>query len=149
MLNLKLLIRIILLLPSLLLAQGCQSTVAETQEQQQVYEQAKQWYLQGDLLTAEQQLNRLHLRQLDTPQSWRLLGNIQFRQQRLAAAEQAYQQALRYDANDRLSWHNLALVRLRQTTATLMQARAELGELSAGDAVLLDQLLKLQRVALP
>jgi predicted Zn-dependent protease len=123
--------------------------VAETQEQQQVYEQAKQWYLQGDLLTAEQQLNRLHLRQLDTPQSWRLLGNIQFRQQRLAAAEQAYQQALRYDANDRLSWHNLALVRLRQTTATLMQARAELGELSAGDAVLLDQLLKLQRVALP
>jgi predicted Zn-dependent protease len=132
-----------------LLAQGCQSTVAETQEQQQVYEQAKQWYLQGDLLTAEQQLNRLHLRQLDTPQSWRLLGNIQFRQQRLAAAEQAYQQALRYDANDRLSWHNLALVRLRQTTATLMQARAELGELSAGDAVLLDQLLKLQRVALP
>ena len=149
MLNLKLLIRIILLLPSLLLAQGCQSTVAETQEQQQVYEQAKQWYLQGDLLTAEQQLNRLHLRQLDTPQSWRLLGNIQFRQQRLAAAEQAYQQALRYDANDRLSWHNLALVRLRQTTATLMQARAELGELSAGDAVLLDQLLKQQRVALP
>lgn len=132
-----------------MLAQGCQSTVAETQEQQQVYEQAKQWYLQGDLLTAEQQLNRLHLRQLDTPQSWRLLGNIQFRQQRLAAAEQAYQQALRYDANDRLSWHNLALVRLRQTTATLMQARAELGELSAGDAVLLDQLLKLQRVALP
>ncbi|AVJ55613.1 hypothetical protein C5610_04405 [Idiomarina sp. OT37-5b] len=123
--------------------------MAETQEQQQVYEQAKQWYLQGDLLTAEQQLNRLHLRQLDTPQSWRLLGNIQFRQQRLAAAEQAYQQALRYDANDRLSWHNLALVRLRQTTATLMQARAELGELSAGDAVLLDQLLKLQRVALP
>lgn len=132
-----------------MLAQGCQSTVAETQEQQQVYEQAEQWYLQGDLLTAEQQLNRLHLRQLDTPQSWRLLGNIQFRQQRLAAAEQAYQQALRYDANDRLSWHNLALVRLRQTTATLMQARAELGELSAGDAVLLDQLLKLQRVALP
>ncbi len=149
MLNLKLLIRIILLLSSLLLAHGFQSTVAETQEQQQVYEQAKQWYLQGDLLTAEQQLNRLHLRQLDTPQSWRLLGNIQFRQQRLAAAEQAYQQALRYDANDRLSWHNLALVRLRQTTATLMQARAELGELSAGDAVLLDQLLKLQRVALP
>ena len=129
--------------------QACQATVAEIQEQHHVYEQAKQWYLQGDLLTAEQQLNRLHLRQLDTPQSWRLLGNIQFRQQRLDAAEQAYQQALSYDPSDSLSWHNMGLVRLRQTTATLMQARAELGKLSHADAVLLDKLLKLQRVSLP
>lgn len=96
-------------------------------------------------MSAEQVLNRLHRAQLDSQQSWRLLGNIHFRQQRLEAAEQAYRHALEQDDQDALSWHNLALVRLRQTTATLLSARAQLNHLSNNDEQLLDMLMRLQR----
>ncbi|MGM0480579.1 MAG: tetratricopeptide repeat protein [Pseudomonadota bacterium] len=117
-------------------------------QQYQVYDQALYWYQQGDLLSAEQQLNQLHSRRLQTPQSLQLLGNIHFRQQRLQAAEKAYAAALELDPADSLSWHNLALVRLRLTTATLMSARTQLGRLDAEDERLLTTLLRLQRASL-
>lgn len=139
--------RLILLLPLILLS-ACQATVAQHQQQQQVYDNAKQWYLRGDLLTAEQQLNQLHASGLASLDSWRLMGNIHFRQHRLQAAEQAYREALTLAANDPLSWHNLSLVKLRQTTDTLMQARSQLQELSDEDQGLLRKLLQLQRVQL-
>jgi len=136
-----------LLLPLLLIA-GCQATVQQYQQQQQTYQAAKDWYLSGDLLAAEQQLNQLHSHQLHSLQSWRLMGNIQFRQQRLDAAENAYRQALSLAPNDKFSWHNLTLVKLRQTTNTLMQARSELGQLDRTNDELLRNLLRLQRVQL-
>lgn len=138
---------LILLLPLILLS-ACQATVAQHQHQQQVYDNAKQWYLRGDLLTAEQQLNQLHAIGLASLDSWRLMGNIHFRQQRLQAAEQAYREALTIAPKDAFSWHNLSLVKLRQATDTLMQARSQLPELSAEDQDLLRQLLRLQRVQL-
>lgn len=137
----------ILLLP-LILVSGCQATVSQLNNQHESVAAAKEWYLNGDLLTAEQHLNQLHVRGLASLQSWRLMGNIQFRQNRLDAAESAYQAALQLAPSDRFSWHNLALVKLRKTTMTLMQARSQLGELSHDNARLLEQLLRLQRVEL-
>lgn len=147
MLTVQKITRLILLLPLILLS-ACQATVAQHQQQQRIYDTAKQWYLRGDLLTAEQQLNQLHTLGLASLDSWRLLGNIHFRQQRLQAAEQAYGQALTIAPDDPFSWHNLSLVKLRQTTDTLMQARSQLHELSNEDQELLRQLLRLQRVQL-
>lgn len=138
----------ILVLPLIALLSACQATMQQLEQQQYVLQQAQQWYQQGDLLTAEQQLNQLHLHNLHTPQSWRLLGNIHFRQQRMEAAERAYLEALKLEPGNATSWHNLAIVRLRLTTSTLMSARAQLGGLEENDALLLDTLLKLQRVRL-
>ncbi|MGM0524851.1 MAG: hypothetical protein ACQEQ8_01485 [Pseudomonadota bacterium] len=145
-LNYRLLI--ILVLPLSLAMSGCQLTTQPLEQQQQVLQQAQQWYQQGDLLAAEQQLNRLHRNNLKSPNSWRLLDNIHFRQQRMQAAEKAYLAALKLEPSDAVSWHNLALVRLRLTTSTLMSARTQLGSLSENDTALLDTLLKLQRVKL-
>ncbi|WP_404402437.1 tetratricopeptide repeat protein [Idiomarina seosinensis] len=117
-------------------------------QQYQVYDQALYWYQQGDLLSAEQRLNQLHSRHLQTPESLQLLGHIHFRQQRLQAAEKAYAAAIKLDADDALNWHNLALVRLRLTTATLMSARTQLGHLEPDDEQLLTTLLRLQRASL-
>ena len=141
-------IKHLILLSLLLLVSACQATVEQLEQQQAVYDIAKKWYLKGDLLAAEQQLNQLHSRRLDTLQSWRLMGNIQFRQQRLEAAEYAYRQALQIEPGDAFSWHNLTLVNLRQTTNTLMRARSQLGQLDAENDALLRQLLGLQRVQL-
>lgn len=128
---------------------SCSATVAQQQQQQHLLDNARSWYQHGDLLSAEQQLHRLHQRDLATAESWRLLGNIQFRQQRMQAAKQAYQQALALAPTDADSWHNLALTQLRLTTSVLMSARTQLGQLTAEDARLLDTLLRLQRVKLP
>ena len=140
-------LRYLIMLSPLLLT-ACQATVAPYQQQQQAYQAAKDWYTRGDLLAAEQQLHQLHSRELHSVQSWRLMGNIQFRQQRLDAAERAYRQALALAPGDEFSWHNLSLVKLRQATDTLMQARSELGQLDRSNDELLRQLLRLQRVQL-
>lgn len=128
---------------------SCSATVAQRQQQQSSLDSARYWYRQGDLVSAEQQLNRLHRQLLATAESWRLLGNIHFRQQRLAAAESAYREALELAPSDRKSWHNLAITQLRRTTSSLMLARVKLGQLDPQDRQLLDTLLQLQRAQLP
>ncbi|OIM99873.1 hypothetical protein BFR57_04790 [Idiomarina sp. MD25a] len=125
---------------------ACTSTPQSPQYAQYQLGNAKAWYEQGDLLSAEQQLNALHQNGAGSAASWRLLGNIHLRQHRLEAAREAYQKSVQLNPHEADVWHNLALTELRQTTATLMRARTQLQRLPDEDERLLALLLKLQRV---
>ncbi len=127
---------------------ACNSTPQSPQYAQYQLGNAKAWYEQGDLLSAEQQLHALHQHGAGSAESWRLLGNIHLRQHRLEAAREAYRTSVQLNPHESDVWHNLALTELRQTTATLMKARTQLQRLPDEDERLLSLLLKLQRVSL-
>ncbi|WP_287816764.1 hypothetical protein, partial [Idiomarina sp.] len=65
-----------------LVSSGCSTTVQEKLAREQSIESAINWYQTGDLLSAEQHLHWLHKKGLGTDKSWKLLGNIYFRQYR-------------------------------------------------------------------
>ncbi|RUO80504.1 hypothetical protein CWI84_05455 [Idiomarina tyrosinivorans] len=108
--------------------------------------EAKNWYRQGDLDSAESVLLQLQRKQQGSAESDFLLANIYFRQQRLAAAKKQYERVLAQQSNHQRAWHNLALTQLRLTTDTLMRARVALMQLPEADQQLLQVLLKLQRI---
>jgi Flp pilus assembly protein TadD len=60
------------------------------------------------------------------PEIWLRLGNLYARANRPDAAADAYQRSLALKSNDARVWHNLAVVRLRQGWAALIQANAAL-----------------------
>ena len=109
-----------------LVSSGCSTTVQEKLAREQSIESAINWYQTGDLLSAEQHLHWLHKKGLGTDKSWKLLGNIYFRQYRFEASQSAYRNSLKMNAADEEVWFNLALLSLRQTTNILMDARVEL-----------------------
>jgi len=129
-----------------LLNLGCSATVEEQQAKTQSIESAVDWYKTGDLLSAEQHLQWLHRKELGTDKSWKLLGNIYFRQYRFHASESAYRNSIKLNASDKSVWFNLALINLRQTTNILMDARAELDGFDGELEMLLNELLELQKV---
>jgi len=131
-----------------LLNQACSATVKERQASESSLETAIEWYKSGDLLSAEQHLQWLHRKGLETDSSWALLGNIYFRQYRFEASESAYSQSLKLNPSDNKVWFNLALLSLRQTTNILMDARVELETFDGELERLLNELLKLQKVRL-
>lgn len=131
-----------------LLNLGCSATVQERQEQFQRTKMALDWYQSGDLLSAEQHIQWLHSKEMGTDKSWALLGNIYFRQYRFKAAESAYRKSLALNASDHSVWFNLALLQLRETTNTLMDARVEADSFDTELEVLLKKLLMMQKVRL-
>ncbi|MBF38476.1 hypothetical protein [Idiomarina sp. UBA4520] len=127
---------------------GCSATVAEQKQSLKSFENAKSWYLSGDLDSAEHHLQWLHSKGLASSQSWALLGNIYFRQYRFEASEQAYLRSLEFDSSNNDIWFNLALNQLRQTTNTLMDARVQLKETDDQLDGLLKDLLALQKLSI-
>lgn len=117
---------------------------ASAEQQLQWQQQGSRAYQQGDLLSAEQ-IWLTYLEQQPNDIITRLqLANVQFRQGRLDAAQQNYQQVLRLDSRNSTAWHNLAIVQLRQTTASLLSARQQ-QVLDEDGERLLQLLLRLQR----
>ncbi|MCK7458282.1 tetratricopeptide repeat protein [Idiomarina aminovorans] len=131
-----------------LLNLGCSATVQERQTRTKSIESAVEWYKTGDLLSAEQHLQWLHSKGLGTDKSWKLLGNIYFRQYRFQASESAYRNSLKINESDESVWFNLALLNLRQTTNVLMDARAQLDNFDGELEMLLNKLLELQKARL-
>jgi opacity protein-like surface antigen len=131
-----------------LVSSGCSTTVQEKLAREQSVESAINWYKTGDLLSAEQHLQWLHRKGLGTDKSWKLLGNIYFRQYRFQASQSAYRNSLRMNAADKEVWFNLALLSLRQTTNILMDARVELDTFDGELETLLSELLELQKARL-
>lgn len=127
---------------------GCSATVSEQKQSLKSFQNAKAWYVTGDLDSAEQHLQWLHNKGLASSQSWALLGNIYFRQYRFEASEKAFLRSLELDASNEDIWFNLALNQLRQTTNTLMDARIELNKVDGQLGNLLDDLLALQKLSL-
>ncbi|WP_417434547.1 hypothetical protein [Idiomarina abyssalis] len=131
-----------------LVSSGCSTTVQEKLAREQSFESAINWYQTGDLLSAEQHLHWLHKKGLGTDKSWKLLGNIYFRQYRFEASQSAYRNSLKMNAADEEVWFNLALLSLRQTTNILMDARVELDTFDGELEILLSELLELQKARL-
>jgi predicted Zn-dependent protease len=131
-----------------LVSSGCSTTVQEKLAREQSFESAVNWYQTGDLLSAEQHLHWLHKKGLGTDKSWKLLGNIYFRQYRFEASQSAYRNSLKMNAADEEVWFNLALLSLRQTTNILMDARVELDTFDGELEILLSELLELQKARL-
>jgi len=131
-----------------LVSSGCSTTVQEKLAREQSFESAINWYQTGDLLSAEQHLHWLHKKGLGTDKSWKLLGNIYFRQYRFEASQSAYRNSLKMNAADEEVWFNLALLSLRQTTNILMDARVELDTFDGELEMLLRELLELQKARL-
>lgn len=120
---------------------GCQSQAPMHRDaQNQLEQRALTAYRHGDLLAAESYLQQLLAVQNRDAQGWLLLGNIQLRQQRLHAAQHAYEQAITHDESLLLAHHNLALVYLRLATQTLINGQTQTDE----PWPLLDALLRLQ-----
>ncbi|MCL5255712.1 MAG: hypothetical protein M1363_06255 [Gammaproteobacteria bacterium] len=138
--------RFSLTLLGLLLLTGCNSAAPmRSDEVSRLEEKALNAYRYGDLLAAESYLHRLLAQQDNDAQGWLLLGNIQLRQQRLHAAQHAYEQAILRDDSLLLAHHNLALVYLRLATQTLINGQAHTSKRSP----LLEALLRLQAPQLP
>lgn len=120
---------------------GCQSQAPLHRDAaNQLEQRALTAYRYGDLLAAESYLQQLLAVQSRDAQGWLLLGNIQLRQQRLHAAQHAYEQAITHDESLLLAHHNLALVYLRLATQTLINGQIQTDE----PWPLLDALLRLQ-----
>lgn len=92
-------------------------------EQIQWENQAIASYRNGDLLGAESALRQLLRANEKDAQSWFLLGNVHLREQRIEAAKNAYQQALKHQPDMREARHNLAVTHLRLATLTLIEGQ--------------------------
>lgn len=106
--------------------------------------QAKVSYEQGDMHKSESlwlQLVNVHA---DLPIVHQYLGHISFRFGRWQEAHSHYQNSLALQPEQPHLWHNLAVIRLRQATETLI--RAQQYRPLADDEKLLAQLLKMQRM---
>ena len=79
-------------------------------------------------------------------ESWFRLGNLYASGNRPEAAALAYQRALLSDNAHARAWHNLAVVRLREAYAALLQAQSSAGpderDLAARIEALLEQLAR-------
>ena len=131
-----------------LVSSVCSTTVQEKLARELSIESAINWYQTGDLLSAEQHLHWLHKKGLGTDKSWKLIGNIYYRQYRFEASQSAYRNSLKMNAADEEVWFNLALLSLRQTTNILMDARVELDTFDGELEILLSELLELQKARL-
>ncbi len=78
------------------------------------------------LLDAEIAYRALSHDHPNLPDVWLRLGNIHVRQNQLDAAVHSYQQGLQRAPQDGRLWHNLALVRVRQSLDTLETASSVL-----------------------
>lgn len=103
---------------------GCSTSPSLQFEDQLRWEnQAISSYRHGDLLGAESALRQLLKVNEADAQSWFLLGNVHLREQRIEAAKNAYQKALKYQPDMREARHNLAVTHLRLATLTLIEGQ--------------------------
>lgn len=136
---------IVAIMSCLLLVVGCNTTSSQQSqalESTTTLEQgARLAYEAGDFLSAEAYLHQLLENEPSFAEGWFILGNLHLRQHRFAAAQRAYEHALRLAPEHALAWHNLAITQLRIATATLVESRRT-GSLYQPE--LLEWLLQLQ-----
>lgn len=106
--------------------------------------QAKITYEQGDMHKSESLWRQLVGVHAELAIVHQYLGHISFRFGRWQEAYSHYQSSLALDAEQPHLWHNLAVIRLRQATETLLKAQQY--QPLADDEKLLAQLLKMQRM---
>jgi predicted Zn-dependent protease len=81
-------------------------------------------YESGEAAKAETLYRSLARRMPNDAETWLRLGNLYARNNRPDEAAAAYQHALIANNADARAWNNLAVVRLRQALAALLQAQA-------------------------
>jgi tetratricopeptide (TPR) repeat protein len=81
-------------------------------------------YESGEAAKAEALYKSLVRRMPNDAETWFRLGNLYARNNRPDEAAGAYQRALLANSSDARIWNNLAVVRLRQGWAALLQAQA-------------------------
>ncbi|MCK9382153.1 MAG: tetratricopeptide repeat protein [Sulfuritalea sp.] len=80
-------------------------------------------YESGEAAKAEALYKNLARRMPNDSETWLRLGNLYARNNRPDEAANAYQRALMANNADPRAWNNLAMVRLRQAWAALLQAQ--------------------------
>ncbi len=80
-------------------------------------------YESGEAAKAEALYKNLARRMPNDSETWLRLGNLYARNNRPDEAANAYQRALMANNADPRAWNNLAVVRLRQAWAALLQAQ--------------------------
>lgn len=106
--------------------------------------QAKISYEQGDMHKSESLWRQLVSAHTELAIVHQYLGHISFRFGRWQEAYSHYQSSLALEPQQPHLWHNLAVIRLRQATETLI--RAQQYQPLADDEKLLAQLLRMQRM---
>lgn len=81
-------------------------------------------YESGEAAKAEALYKNLARRMPNDAETWLRLGNLYARNNRPDEAANAYQRSLMANNADPRAWNNLAVVRLRQAWAALLQAQA-------------------------
>lgn len=106
---------------------------------------AHHYYKIGDLNAAEASWRALLAKDAELTEGWCALGHIGFRQQRYEEALRHYEQCLKLSPEQPKIWHNLAVIRIRQATETLIIAMPYQSQ--QANPKLLNALLRLQRIA--
>jgi len=102
-------------------------------------------YQIGDLNTAEATWRQVLKIDAEVTEGWCALGHIAFRQQRYEEALRHYEQCLKLMPEQPKIWHNLAVIRIRQATETLIIGAPYQAQRAHPN--LLNALLRLQRIA--
>lgn len=111
------------LLPLLIAAlSGC--AVVPENDIYTLHRQAQVAYLNEDDARAEKLLLGLARATPNDPETWFYLGNLYARTNRPEQATQAYQKSLMLNRGDARVWHNLGVVRVRESWAAFIQAHA-------------------------
>jgi cytochrome c-type biogenesis protein CcmH/NrfG len=117
------LLRLLPLTLAAVLLAGCASTPPETDTPlTQLLQRASHAYAQRNYPQARRAYTQLTKAMPNDTQFWFRLGNVELQQGAFKMAVHAYEHALKLDAGDPRTWHNLALARLRQAQAALIRA---------------------------
>lgn len=112
---------------AVVLLAGCKTISGESDLPQrsdlfQLNNEAQLAYEAGEDTQAESLYMALLRKTPNDPEIWFRLGNLYARAHRPDAAADAYQRVLSINPNESRAWYNLAIVRLRQGWAALIQA---------------------------
>lgn len=113
-------LRAALLLPVVLA--GCGMLPQESDNLYQLRQDAQVAYSAGEDARSEKLLTALVRSVPNDGEAWFYLGNLYARTNRLDQAVDAYQKASLLNRRDPRPWHNLGVVRLRQSWAAFIQS---------------------------
>ncbi|MGX5173454.1 tetratricopeptide repeat protein [Aliikangiella sp. IMCC44653] len=112
----------------------------------EVEARAEEYYRSANLQLAEAEFRELLKITPRYAKAWFRLGNIYLRTNQLDAAINHYEKSLEYDRTQAKAWHNLALARVRQATATLVEGQSNINSKQTAELdFLLKKLLELQK----
>ncbi|HEX8987256.1 MAG TPA: tetratricopeptide repeat protein [Rhodocyclaceae bacterium] len=106
------------------LVSGALRTIDSEPDLASLNREAELAYESGEAAKAEVLYRSLARRMPNDAETWLRLGNLYARNNRPDEASAAYQRALILNNTDPRAWNNLAVVRLRQAMAALVQAQA-------------------------